>query len=109
MSPKELVKIARKMLKLSPDDAQTVVGAFDAQDSNISPLTQENVLGTILMQWHENPSIPHGFEPRRALALKISEIGELLAKKASDNIRAAEIRSNYNKLAKETDQYFVKK
>lgn len=44
---------------------------------------------------------------RRALALKIAEIGEIMAKKVSDERAREELQSKYIKLAKETDLFFV--
>lgn len=67
MGPHELIRIAKKLLKFSPNDLHVIVTAFDGQVDDNSESLQENALATILMKWHDQPSRPDKLEVRLGL------------------------------------------
>ena len=83
MGPHELIRIARKLLRFSPNELHAIANAFDDQVDGISESSQENVLATILMKWHDQPSRPDKLEVRLGLGNIVSRLVQAINDKSA--------------------------
>lgn len=101
----ELSDIAERIKDMSnADDIHDIAKVLNVD--NFEDLAENDPIGKILKRWSEKKN-GGDFEPRRALAQKIyPELGEAIAKKATDEKTKMTIKRKYEKLAKDIDIYY---
>lgn len=110
LGPHELASIARKILKIIPENigAPDIAKAFGDRDFDASTQTPIRALGITLMKWHESQVKASAVEPRRALAQMISELGNEIAENCNDEESKQEVWKNFDDLAEKVDVFFKK-